>query len=115
MTGRAERWLSLLADDCENARLLVSRGRHAFDSDPALPLAFEALANRIGDISKRLMNDDPARFSEPLWSLAARNRDFVVHHYDVVDRNRLWLTVVNDFPSVAALVAEKLAHKSPDD
>ncbi|PTL74511.1 hypothetical protein C1I63_17930 [Rathayibacter caricis DSM 15933] len=107
MTDRSARWLDLIVEDCARAQALVDRGRDAFDADPALPLAFEALANRIGDLAKRLAHDDPQRFSEALWSIAAKNRDFIVHHYDVVDRDRLWLTVATDFPSVADLARSK--------
>ncbi|NQX16167.1 DUF86 domain-containing protein [Rathayibacter sp. VKM Ac-2857] len=114
MTDRAARWLALIVEDCEKARGLVQRGHAAFEEDPALPLAFEALANRIGDLAKRLVHLDPVQFSEPLWSIAAKNRDFIVHHYDIVDRDRLWLTVANDFPSVDELARQKLADSDSD-
>ncbi|AZZ57176.1 hypothetical protein [Rathayibacter iranicus] len=65
-------------------------------------------------LAKRLTSDDPERFRDPLWSLTAKNRDFV-HHYDVIDRSRLWLTVTRDFPSVADLVREKRRDAPADD
>ena len=105
---RTDRWLDDLARALEVAGELTARGRAAFDTDPALPLAFEALANRVGDLAKRLLADDPEAFSAEIWVLAARNRDFVVHHYARVDPDVLWNTVSHDFPELAAIVRAML-------
>ena len=101
---RVDRWLSDLGATLDAAALLVARGRDEFDRDPALPLAFEALSNRVGELSKRLTTADPSRFDDPLWSQAARNRDFVVHHYDRVDAHLLWVTVSRSFPELRQLM-----------
>ncbi|KQO46311.1 MULTISPECIES: hypothetical protein [unclassified Frigoribacterium] len=101
---RAERWLADLDATLRASAELVSRGREAFDGDPALPLAFEALANRVGDLSKRLVACDGGRFHEVEFSLAAKNRDFVVHHDDRLDRETLWQTVTRSFPLLHSLV-----------
>ena len=58
----------------------------------------------VGDLSKRLTAANPARFDDPLWSQAARNRDFVVHHYDRVDAHALWVTVSRSFPELRHLL-----------
>ncbi|MTH70108.1 DUF86 domain-containing protein [Agromyces bracchium] len=102
--ARIDRWLDDLSATLETASTLVARGRDDFGRDPAIPLAFEALSNRVGDLAKRLVSADPSRFSDPLWSQAARNRDFVVHHYDRVDADGLWVTVSRSFPELARLV-----------
>ena len=104
----AERTPQLLDDlhhTLSAAAELASRGREAYDSDPALPLAFEALSTRVGELAKRLVALDPTRFSDTIWSSAARNRDFVVHHYNRIDNDLLWDTVVGAFPKLHALVA----------
>jgi Uncharacterized conserved protein len=97
---RTERWLADLEANLDLSAELARRGRKAFDSDPAIRLAFEALCNRVADLCKRLLAADPERFSEPIWRQAARNRDFVVHHYDRVDERALWLTVTVSFPDL---------------
>ncbi|WP_400996621.1 DUF86 domain-containing protein [Agromyces sp. GXQ0307] len=101
---RIDRWLDDLSATLETASTLVARGHKDFVRDPAIPLAFEALSNRVGDLAKRLVAADPSRFSDPLWSQAARNRDFVVHHDDRVDADALWVTVSRSFPELAELV-----------
>jgi uncharacterized protein with HEPN domain len=106
---RTPRWLTELQSTLLTAAALVARGREAYDSDVALSLAFEALCTRVGDLAKKLVEADPARFSEPMWSLAARNRDFVVHHYSRIDRDLLWNTVANDLPRLQSLTRAVLS------
>ena len=101
---RIQRWLDELETTLETAAELASRGRDAFAADPAVPLAFEALSNRVGDLAKRLLAADADRFADPIWRQAARQRDFVVHHYDRVDADLLWRTVAESFPKLAEAV-----------
>ena len=105
-TDRVDRWLDDLASALGVAADLVERGRPAFDHDPAMPLAFEALSNRVGELAKRLVAADPARFSHPIWSQAARNRDFVAHHYDRIDADALWTSVARSFPELSHVLRE---------
>lgn len=103
--------VSGLLDDLDetlvSAAALVARGRASFDGDIAIRLAFEALSNRVGEIAKRLVQLDPDLFTEPMWSLAARNRDKLVHHYQLIDDEVLWSTVARSFPELAELVSSK--------
>lgn len=101
---RVPGWLADLQDALARAAELAGRGREAFDEDAALPLAFEALSNRIGDLAKKLCAADPDRFAGPAWRQAARHRDFVVHHDGRIDDDLLWATVTDSFPALAALV-----------
>ncbi len=101
---RIPRWLDDLEATLATAADLAFRGRTAFDSDPAVALAFEALSNRVGDLAKRLLAAAPERFADPIWRQAARQRDFVVHHYDRVDADLLWRTVTESFPKLADAV-----------
>ena len=89
-----------LASTLETGASLVARGRASFDADPALPLACEALCTRAGEIVTRLVAAYPERFDDPIWSLVARNRDFLAHHYDRIDAELLWRTVQRDFPDL---------------
>lgn len=102
---RIARWLDDLTSALDRAAVLAERGRAAFDADDALPLAFEALSNRVGDLAKRLSATDPERFRAAVWSQAARNRDFIVHHYDRIDRELLWTTVTVGFPTLRAALS----------
>ena len=107
---KAEERVSVALDHLDSsltlAAELVRRGRPAFDSDQAVPLAFEALSGRVGEMAKLLVSLDPARLSDMIWSSAARNRDFVVHHYNMVDRDVLWDSVTVGFPDLHRRVTE---------
>lgn len=105
---RVARLLDALDETLARAASLAGRGLDAYRADPALPLAFEALSNRVGDLAKRLGEADPPRFRDGIWRNASRNRDFVVHHYDRVDADLLWRTVTVSFPLLADAVREEL-------
>ena len=105
--AQVERWVTELGATLDTADDLVARGRNAYDTDPALRLAFEALSSRVGDLAKRLVALDPDRFSAPLWSAAARNRAVVAHHYHRIDHDLLWQTVSRDFALLRALLDER--------
>lgn len=94
-------WIRDLEATLARAAELVARGEAEYRRDPALPLAFEALSNRVGELAKRLVAADPMRFDAAVWRQAARNRDFVVHHYDRIDRDLLWRTVAHAFPRLS--------------
>ena len=98
--GRVQALIADLHTVLETAGRLVDRGRSALDQDEALPLAFEAICNRVGDIAKKLREIDSARFGESVWRQAAQNRDFVVHQYHRIDLDTLWLTVSVSLPAL---------------
>lgn len=54
----------------------------------------------------RICTPDPQRFAHPLWSAAAKNRDLIAHHYEVIDPDELWDTVVQGFPRLADVVVQ---------
>lgn len=102
--NRQTRWLQDLEEVLRQGADLASRGYDAYSSDPALPLAMEALCVRAGEIARRLITADPDHFSDEIWTLVARNRDFLAHHYDRIDIEMLWATVNRDFPALRQLV-----------
>ena len=66
-----------------------------------MPLAFEALCNRVGELCKKLVESDPDAFPHPVWRQAVRNRNFVVHQYHQIDTDALWETVTAGFTELA--------------
>lgn len=107
---RIDRWLADLESTLREAATLAERGVEAYRHDAALPFAFEALVNRVGDLAKRLCRADAARFNDPTWRAAARTRDFVVHHYDRIDADLLWRTVTVSFPRLRELTDAERRH-----
>lgn len=103
-SGRVERWLDDLQAAPDDAAALAGRGRAAFDDDRALQLAFEALSIRVGEIAKCLVTPAPSRLDDPIWLLAAKNRDPIAHHYDRVDLVALWDTVTQSLPALRVVL-----------
>jgi uncharacterized protein with HEPN domain len=95
---RVERWIADLISTLDQAAELVARGEEGYRRDPALPLAFEALSNRVGELAKRLVAAAPERFASAAFRQAARNRDVVAHHDDRIDHAILWRTARGGFP-----------------
>lgn len=101
----AERWLNGLVSAVDAGADIVARGRIAFRSDAALPLACEALIARVGELARMLTRLDPVRFHDPMWALAARNRQIVVHHDNRVDEQSIWMLMTEGFPELAEVAA----------
>ncbi|PPL19603.1 hypothetical protein GY24_05295 [Microterricola pindariensis] len=101
----AERWLNGLVTAVDAGVGIVDRGRAAFRTDVALPLACEALIARVGELARLLTRLDPDRFHDPMWTLAAHNRQMVVHHDNRVDEQSIWMVMSEGFPEIAEVAA----------
>lgn len=106
-----DRWLSALDATLDTGADIVDRGRDVFRMDPALPLACETLATRLGELARLLIEADAARFEDPMWALAARTRTVFIRQYNKVDEQALWVLAAEGFPEIAELVATaRAAH-----
>ena len=68
----------------------------------------------IGEAVKRLSTDFRASHQEIPWSLMAGMRDHLIHAYDAVDWDEVWITVTKDIPELL-LYLEPLLPKNPAD
>ncbi len=93
-----------ILDFANDAALLVSRGREAYDSDRMLALAAEAIVNRIGEASGRVSPELVADHPEIPFRRAKGIRNFVSHRYDRVDPAVVWAALETDIPPFAAQV-----------
>ena len=57
-------------------------------------IAFNLL--QIGELVKRLSEELITNYTDVSWSSIARMRDRIVHRYDSIDYNRIWLVVTED-------------------
>lgn len=90
----------------------VSRGRAAFDTDPAIRDAIVYQIVILGEAAKAVLAADPS-IQDALpgveWSPLVRMRDKVTHHYWAVDREIVWTTAERDVPGIKALLLDALA------
>jgi len=59
----------------------------------------------IGEAAKRVPLDYRAAHPSIPWQLMAGFRDVLIHGYEGVDINRVWVTATSDLPTVRAAIA----------
>jgi uncharacterized protein with HEPN domain len=89
-----------IRDACRTVAELVSRGRQAFDKDPAVRLAMERLLEIIGEAATALDETTTKLYSGAPWRDITRLRVLLAHHYHRVDPNQVWTIVSTDIPAL---------------
>jgi len=88
----------------EAMQFASGRAREDLDSDRILELALVRLVEMIGEAATRLAPEYQASHQEIPWAqiVAARNR--LIHGYDQVDLNRVWLIIQDSLPELVAAI-----------
>lgn len=89
----------------EVAASIVARGKDAYAADEVVQEAGDSLMIKIGEAAKTLAArglEAPAGVS---WSDAAKNREKLVHHYSITDRDVTWQTLSVALPAWATALA----------
>lgn len=106
-----QRWLTLAA-------VIVARGQESYQADEIAQEAGDSLMIKIGEVSKRLAAHGVEAPPGVSWSDAAKNREKLVHHYSVTDREVTWRTLSASLPlwntALAPLFDEASAALNPD-
>jgi len=90
-----------IVEACEQAaEFTAGRTRSDLEHDRMLQLALVKLVEIVGEAAKGLTDETRARYPEVPWSLAARTRDRLSHHYFQIDLDRLWSTVTESLPAL---------------
>lgn len=82
------------------AATIVGRRRPAFDEDPVLRYAAEAVAARIGEAASRLSTETTTAMSDVPWREIKGIRIVVAHVYHSLNYDRLWNTLAEDVPKL---------------
>jgi uncharacterized protein with HEPN domain len=105
----AERRLGDIKRAVDDAALIVSSGRSAFDADPIARRAAKNLIAEAGEAAKALPEDVTAAIPDVPWPEIAKARDFYMHHYGEIDPELLWDTLEQSLPAVGAAIDRYLA------
>lgn len=78
---------------------IVHKGKIAYLGDPLLQEAGDSLMMKLGEAANRLSRRDVLAPDGVDWALAVANRNFIIHQYDVLDREITWETLASDLPA----------------
>ncbi|MCL2471969.1 MAG: DUF86 domain-containing protein [Propionibacteriaceae bacterium] len=112
-----------IRDWLDRAAQIVTTGRDVYDADALLQEAGDSLLMKIGEAASRLSRAN-VQAPEPVkWTDAIASRNWLIHQYDLIDREITWATLTSDLPvwtfalgplfQQAACVLES-AHESQD-
>jgi uncharacterized protein with HEPN domain len=94
----------ILSHAREAVNICQGRTRTDLDSDRLLNLALTRLIEIIGEAANRVPESIKKKYPDFPWQqmIGARNR--LIHGYDSVDFDILWVIVTHDLPSVITLL-----------
>jgi len=110
-----------IRDWLDRAARIVDGGLEAYQLDPLLREAGDSLLMKIGEAATRLGRTGVEPPGAVRWSDAIGNRNWLIHQYDLIDRDITWSTLCHDLPSWRAALAEvftqaeRIVSSSPEE
>lgn len=100
-------------DDVIESSLLIekyigNKSKQEFEQNEELQDAVIRRLEIIGEAVKRLPQEFRNEHSEIAWKKAAGMRDILIHAYDEVEIDQVWLTVTDILPSFKHQIADLL-------
>jgi len=105
MDKRTAKDLLHIRDWLDRASLIVQRGRDVYDADPLAQEAGDALMMKIGEAASRLSGNGVVAPAGVSWADGIANRNWLIHQYDMIDRDITWATLEADLPAWRAALA----------
>ena len=103
-TSDPERRLNDIKRAVDDAAVIMSSGRAAFDVDPIARRAAKNLIAEAGEAAKALPDDVRATIPGVPWSEIAKARDFYMHRHGDIDPEVLWDTLEQDLPPLGTAI-----------
>jgi uncharacterized protein with HEPN domain len=101
----------ILAHAREAVAILHGKTRADLDHDRILNLALTRLLEIIGEAANRVPDSIQAKYSHLPWLQMIGLRNRLIHGYDNVDFDILWVIVVQDLPGLIAQLESILETK----
>lgn len=88
--------------------LVAGRSRQDIEADEVLNLALPRVMEVIGEAATRVPSEKQAEFTKSPWSDIVGMRNRLVHGYDLIDLDIVWLTAANGFPPLVRALEDIL-------
>ena len=88
------------------------KARADLDSDRILSLALVPLLEIVGEAGSRVSEEGRAEVTSIVWPQIIGLRNRIVHGYDAVDMDIVWVILTNDLPPLIAEL-EKILPPDP--
>lgn len=109
---RAVESLNDIVSFAEDARVLMSRGKAAYDEDVLLRRAGEAIIHRLGEAVSRLPDDLRTNHPRVNWRGMRAMGNLVAHVYHDIDHHLVWNALADSLPAdlaeIRGLLGEEL-------
>ena len=92
----------------EAVNIALGKNRADLDHDRLLNLALTRLLEIIGEAANRIPDDVQAQYPELPWLQMIGLRNRLIHGYDNVDFDILWVIVQQDLPDLIDTLEKKL-------
>lgn len=107
MTPRDEVSMRQMRDHAREAQRLASgRKRDDLDTDRLFHLAMTRLLEIVGEAAGRVSQSSRDQYTRIAWPQIVGLRNRLIHGYDQVDCDILWLIVQDDLPKLTAELAQ---------
>ena len=98
MDRRAAKELLHIQGWLERVDEILARGTEAYLGDDLLQEAGDSLMMKLGEAANRLSKLDVLAPDGVRWATAVANRNFLIHQYDEINRERTWVTLSVNLP-----------------
>ena len=91
--------------------MIEGQSRKDIDKDEKLRLALLHLLVLIGESANRISKKTQTQYSEIPWSKIIGIRNRLIHGYDFVDYDILWITITKSLPALVKQLEEIISQK----
>ena len=98
MDRRAAKELLHIQGWLERVDEILARGKDTYLDDDLLQEAGDSLMMKLGEAANRLSKLDVLAPDGIRWATAVANRNFLIHQYDEINRERTWVTLSMNLP-----------------